>query len=196
MFLTNIGSYAQFLRAETHFSLGARMMVETPEYLLPHAPHELPLNKTPLQYWLIGMAYKLFGFNHGAGRIPSALCGLGIIMAVYVLGIRFHGKIAALTASAMLTTTYLFWSFARLSMPDLLLTLCIAITMVCWTPCAHGQDQPSSDTYSDRIWCRRVGISGEGTRGHCFVRSSDMFGNHHLPRFDHYQKTETRFRAS
>jgi 4-amino-4-deoxy-L-arabinose transferase-like glycosyltransferase len=132
MFLTNIGSYAQFLRAETHFSLGARMMVETHEYLLPHAPHELPLNKTPLQYWLIGIAYKIFGFNHGAGRIPSALSGLGVLIIVYILGLRFHGKIVALTASAMLATTYLFWSFARLSMPDLLLTLCITITLACW----------------------------------------------------------------
>ncbi|UCE62535.1 MAG: glycosyltransferase family 39 protein [Nitrospirota bacterium] len=132
MFLTNIGSYAQFLRAETHFSLGARMMVETHEYLLPHAPHELPLNKTPFQYWLIGIAYKYFGFNHGAGRIPSALSGLGVLIIVYILGLRFHGKIVALTASAMLATTYLFWSFARLSMPDLLLTLCITITLACW----------------------------------------------------------------
>ena len=132
MFLTNIGSYGQFLRAESNFSLGARMMVETSEYLLPHAPHELPLNKTPLQYWLIGMAYKIFGFNYGASRIPSALCGLGVLTFVYMLGFRFHGKLAGLTASAMLGTTYLFWSFARLSMPDMLLTLCITTTLVCW----------------------------------------------------------------
>lgn len=107
-------------------------MVETHEYLLPHAPHELPLNKTPLQYWLIGIAYEIFGFTHGASRIPSALCGLGILITVYILGLRLHGKIAAITASAMTATTYLFWSFARLSMPDLLLTLCIAITLACW----------------------------------------------------------------
>ena len=132
MFLTNIGSYAQFLRAESHFSLGARMMVDTHEYLLPHAPHELPLNKTPFQYWVIGIAYKIFGFNHGAGRIPSALSGLGVLLIVYILGLRFHGRIVALTASAMLTTTYLFWSFARLSMPDLLLTLFTTMTLGCW----------------------------------------------------------------
>jgi 4-amino-4-deoxy-L-arabinose transferase-like glycosyltransferase len=108
------------------------MMVDTNEYLLPHAPHELPLNKTPLQYWLIGIAYKFFGFKHGAGRIPSALCGLGVLILVYILGLRFRGKLVGLTASAMLATTYLFWSFARLSMPDLLLTLCLTTTMVYW----------------------------------------------------------------
>ena len=46
MFLTNIGSYEQFLRAESNFSLGGRMMVETDEYLLPHAPHEDPAEQT------------------------------------------------------------------------------------------------------------------------------------------------------
>ena len=132
MFLGNIGSYGQFLRAESNFSLGARMMVETNEYLLPHAPHELPLNKTPLQYWLIGLAYQVFGFSYGASRIPSALCGLGVLILVYILGLRFRGKLAGLTAAAMLATTYLFWSFARLSMPDMLLTLCITSTLVCW----------------------------------------------------------------
>ncbi len=132
MFLTNIGSYGQFLRAESNFSLGARMMVETNEYLLPHAPHELPLNKPPIQYWLIGIAYKIFGFDYGASRIPSALCGLGVLILVYILGLRFRGKMVGLTASAMLATTYLFWSFARLSMPDMLLTLCITTTLVCW----------------------------------------------------------------
>ena len=132
MFLTNIGSYEQFLRAESNFSLGARMMVETDEYLLPHAPHEDPLNKPPLHYWLIGISYKIFGFDHGASRIPSALSGLGVLTLVYILGLRFRGQMVGLTASAMLATTYLFLSFARLSMNDMLLTLCTTSTLACW----------------------------------------------------------------
>ena len=132
MFLTNIGSYEQFLRAESNFSLGGRMMVETDEYLLPHAPHEDPLNKPPLHYWLIGASYKVFGIDHGASRVPSALSGLGVLTLVYVLGLRFRGQLVGLTASAMLATSYLFLSFARLSMNDMLLTLCVTGTLVCW----------------------------------------------------------------
>ena len=107
-------------------------MVETNDYLLPHAPHEKPLNKPPLHYWLIGASYKVFGFDHGAGRIPSALSALGVLTFVYILGLRFGGRMVGLTASAMLTTSYLFFSFSRLSMNDMLLTLCIAGTLVCW----------------------------------------------------------------
>lgn len=136
LFLTAIGSYRQFLRAESPFSLGARMMLETDEFLLPHGPHELPLNKPPLQYWLIGISYKLFGFSYGASRIPSALCGLGVITLVYILGLRLRdnpvGKQLGLSAAAVLATSYLFWAFARLAMPDMLLTLCVSTALGCW----------------------------------------------------------------
>ena len=132
MFLTNIGSHQQFLRAESGFSLGARMMVETTELLLPHAPHESPLNRPPLPYWLIGTSYKIFGFGHGASRVPSALSALGVLTMIYLLGLRFWGTLVGITASAMLATSYIFWSFTRLSMPDMLLTFCITTALVCW----------------------------------------------------------------
>ncbi len=132
LFLTNIGVYERFSRAESNFALGARMMVEAHEFLLPHAPHELPLNKPPLQYWLIGLSYKLFGFSHGASRIPSALCALGVITLVYVLGLRLRDKWLGVTASAILATSYIFWSFTRLAMPDMLLTLCVTAALACW----------------------------------------------------------------
>lgn len=132
LFLTNIGSYGQLLRAETNFSIGARMMVETQKFLLPHAPHEQALNKPPLQNWLIGLSYMIFGFSHGASRVPSALCGLGVLILVYILGLRLRDQCVGLAASAMLATSYIFWSFSRLCMPDMLLTFCITAALFCW----------------------------------------------------------------
>ncbi len=132
LFVTNIGAYQQLLRAESNFALGARMMVESNDWLLPHAPHELPFNKPPLEYWLIGLSYKMFGFNYGASRIPSALCGLAVLACVYVLALRTLGKATGLAAAAILATSYMFWSFTRLAMPDMLLTLCVSAALVCW----------------------------------------------------------------
>ena len=132
-FLTNIGSYEHFLRAESNFALGARDMLETGEFLLPHASHELPLNKPPLQYWLIGLSYSVLGYSHGASRVPAALCALGVVALVYFFGCRLRDRTVGLTASAMLATSYMFWSFARLAMPDILLTLAVGGTLTSWT---------------------------------------------------------------
>jgi 4-amino-4-deoxy-L-arabinose transferase-like glycosyltransferase len=54
LFLSDIWIYKEFVRAESYFALGSRLMVEQGDWLTPHAPDELPLNKPPLTYWLIG----------------------------------------------------------------------------------------------------------------------------------------------
>lgn len=61
LFLSDIWIYKDFVRAESYFALGSRLMVEQGDWLTPHAPDELPLNKPPLTYWVIGASYKLFG---------------------------------------------------------------------------------------------------------------------------------------
>ncbi|MDX6559909.1 MAG: hypothetical protein QOF72_2958, partial [Blastocatellia bacterium] len=61
LFLSDIWIYKEFVRAESYFALGSRLMVEQGDWLTPHAPDEFALNKPPLTYWLIGAAYKLFG---------------------------------------------------------------------------------------------------------------------------------------
>src|SRR6185295_9751428 len=63
LFLSDIWGYRQFIRAESYFAVGARLMIEQDAWLTPHAPDEAQLNKPPLTYWLIGIFYKLFGMN-------------------------------------------------------------------------------------------------------------------------------------
>src|SRR3982074_3487474 len=91
LFLSDIWTYKEFVRAESYFALGARSMVERHEWLTPHAPDELQLNKPPLTYWLIGVSYKLFGASYGAARLPSVLAAIGVLAMVYLLGIWRYG---------------------------------------------------------------------------------------------------------
>ncbi len=132
LFLTNIGSYSHLLRAESNFVLGTRMMVDTNEWLLPHAQHEAALNRPPLQYWVIGLAYKVFGVGVFASRAPSALCGVALLALVYWLGTQLFEARIGLCAGAVLGTSYIVWAFSRLAMPDMLLTLCISSALTCW----------------------------------------------------------------
>lgn len=139
LFLINLNAYQKFERAESYFSLGSKMLVETGELLLPHSLQELPLNKPPFQYWLIGAAYELFGVSYGSGRIPAALCALGILALTYFFGLRFFEKTVVLTATAMTGATWMFISFARMAMPDLVLTLFTGIAICSWTLVLTGK---------------------------------------------------------
>jgi len=132
LFLSDIWVYKEFVRAESYFALGARSMVERNQWLTPHAPDELQLNKPPLTYWLIGASYKLFGASYGAARLPSVLAAMGVLAVVYLLGTWRYGNRAGLISVVTLASSYLFVSFARMAMSDMLLTFCVTAAFACY----------------------------------------------------------------
>ena len=132
LFLSDIWVYKEFVRAESYFALGARSMVERQEWLTPHAPDELQLNKPPLTYWFIGLSYKLFGTSYGSARLPSVVAALLVLIVVYGLGTKLSGVRSGLVSAAILATSYLFLSFARLAMSDMLLTLWVTGAFACF----------------------------------------------------------------
>src|SRR5436189_1846004 len=125
LFLSDIWTYKEFVRAESYFALGARLMIDEHQWIATHAPDELQLNKPPLTYWLIGLTYHLFGSSYGTARLVSVISALGVLVIIYFLGLRLDGKRTALTSAALLTASYLFFTFARTAMSDMLLTLCV-----------------------------------------------------------------------
>lgn len=138
LFLSDIRAYTEFVRAESYFALGARSMVERNEWLTPHAPDELQLNKPPLTYWLTGVSYKLFGAGYGAARLPSVLAAILVLAIVYGLGTWLNGIRAGLISAVILASSYLFLSFARIAMSDMLLTLCVTAAFACFIAALTG----------------------------------------------------------
>jgi 4-amino-4-deoxy-L-arabinose transferase-like glycosyltransferase len=132
LFLSDIWIYKEFVRAESYFALGSRLMVEQGDWLTPHAPDEFPVNKPPLTYWLIGVSYKLFGANYGSARLPSVLAALLVLLIVYWLAVKLAGVRAGLISVGVLASSYLFLSFARMAMSDMLLTLCVTASLACF----------------------------------------------------------------
>ena len=120
------------MRAESYFALGSRLMVQEGDWLIPHAPDEPVLNKPPLQYWLTGIAYKLFGASYTTARLPSAMAALAVLLVVYLLGAKLYDRSAGLIAVGCLTTSYIFYTFSRTGMSDMLLTLCVSVALACF----------------------------------------------------------------
>ena len=133
LLLNGLWSYGEFVRAESYFALGARLMVESGNWFAPHAPDEELLNKPPLTYWLIGLSYKIAGVSYGAARLPSVIAALALLALVYWFGLQFGGLRTGLLAASMLGTSYLFLSFARTAMSDMLLTLFVTTSLLCFT---------------------------------------------------------------
>ena len=144
LFLSDIWAFREFVRAESYFALGAKLMIEEGNWLTPHAADELPLNKPPLTYWLIGVSYKLFGVNYGAARLPSAMAALATLALIYFLGRKPVGEHAALLAAGILGTSYLFMNFARMAMSDMLLTFFLTASLLSLINVLTASDQRSS----------------------------------------------------
>lgn len=105
----------------------AREMAATGDLLVPRLNGEPFLEKPPLQYWMVGTAYRLGGgAAEGTARAVSSLCGVAAVLLTWFFGRRMVGETAALLGAAALLTSFEFWWVARrctIDMPLLLLVL-------------------------------------------------------------------------
>ena len=73
---------------EPRFTLVAKQMIESGDWLFPHRGHELYSDKPPVFMWLQAIAYTIFGNWRVAFLLPSLLAALGTLWCVADLGSR------------------------------------------------------------------------------------------------------------
>lgn len=79
---------------EPRYAQVAREMFERGDWITPTLGGFNWFEKPALLYWLQIASYNLFGVNEFAARFGSALCGLGVIVCMWLLGrfaVRFEG---------------------------------------------------------------------------------------------------------
>lgn len=97
-------------------------------YLGEHSYYDKPL----LSYWLIVLVSKIIGsFNTWALRLPSASAGLLAVFSIYWLGRQIKDKQVGLLAGWLLTTTFYFLFWSRVSSADML-NLAGSLFAVAW----------------------------------------------------------------
>jgi len=92
------------------YAWAAKHMVISGDWLNLYYDHgQTPyFNKPPLQFWLMALAFKVFGYSTFSAKLVSVLFGLGCVAMVYAIGrLRFEPSVAA-TAGIALATTYTF----------------------------------------------------------------------------------------
>ncbi len=89
------------------------------------------LEKPPLYYWQVMLAYRLFGVSDWAARLPSAVDALLMVLAAYYFLRRFRPGFE-LDGALIIATSAGIVGFARAASMDMALAATFTMSMLAW----------------------------------------------------------------
>ncbi|MCS6852862.1 MAG: glycosyltransferase family 39 protein [Gemmataceae bacterium] len=120
--LPNLGGPSLWDVDEGRNAEAAREMLESDNWIVPTFNYELRVDKPALLYWLQIAAYRWFGINEFAARLPSALAAWVTVCCVYELGRAMFSAATGVLAGLALASAGMFCAAAHFANPDALLT--------------------------------------------------------------------------
>ena len=90
---------------ESRYALIAREMVESGDWIQPRLNRVRYYEKPPLLYWCVAIAYRLFGQNEMASRLPSAAAYVATVAVTFFLARELLGGSAAPLAALIFATS-------------------------------------------------------------------------------------------
>ncbi|WP_234488921.1 glycosyltransferase family 39 protein [Oxynema sp. CENA135] len=145
-FLWNLGSVSLIDETEPLFAEAARQMTVTGDWITPYFNGETRFDKPPLIYWLMAIAYHVFGVNEWAVRLPSALSAIFLTLFLF-LTVRTFGishpwqrqipssnsvsaGLGAGLAATLFALNIQVIAWGRTGVSDMLLTACMDIGLL------------------------------------------------------------------
>src|SRR5258708_4393035 len=107
----------------------ARTMLDSGDWVTARLDGIVYLEKSPLVYWMIAVSYMIFGVHDWAARIPIALSVLALCWVTTRMGQWAFSERAGLYAGLALSTCVGLFLFTRILIPDVILTLTIALAL-------------------------------------------------------------------
>lgn len=117
-FIWGLGSMGLTDRDEGRNAEAGREMLESGDWISPTFNYEPRYAKPALVYWLMSAGYGVFGVNETAARLPSAICGLGLILMTYGFLARVRDPVTALVGALMLLLNIEIISLSRMALTD------------------------------------------------------------------------------
>ena len=106
-----------------------RTMLESGDWVTARLNGLAYLDKSPLIYWAIAGSYAVFGVHDWAARIPIALGAILLGWVTARLAAWAFGKRAGLYAGLALASSAGLFLFTRILIPDVILTLSVALSL-------------------------------------------------------------------
>jgi 4-amino-4-deoxy-L-arabinose transferase-like glycosyltransferase len=102
------------------------------------------LEKAPLPYWLVAASFRIFGFNTFAAHLPQAIGVLLLAILGFLWAERaFNSRAALYTGLSILTSAGVFL-FTRYFIPEVLLSLFLAVALYAFLQPLHDKSTASS----------------------------------------------------
>jgi hypothetical protein len=130
LYLFRLGRVALYDDDESLYAEICREMLVLKNWSTPHLNFIPYLEKPPLLYWLNAMAFKVLGLSEFSARLPTALAAIAGVGCVYGIGRDLWGRQSGLAAGAVLATSFGYFVFGRMMMPDMLFV--VLITAAFW----------------------------------------------------------------
>src|SRR5262249_6283740 len=134
----------------------SRNMVASGDWVTPRLNGILFFEKPPLYFWPIAVSYKIFGIHDWAARIPIALFAIGVVLLTAAFGVWAFGRRAGLYSGLCVTTCFGLFLFTRIVIPDVLLTLTVALAM--WAFLRALDDQEAHPRFWAFVLAASLGI--------------------------------------
>ncbi len=107
----------------------ARNMLQSGDWVTAHLDGIRYLEKSPLKYWLMAICFQLFGIHDWVARIPVAMSAVALSWLTYRIGAWAFSPLTGCCAGIMLSTSVGLFLFTRIQIPDVTITLTIALAM-------------------------------------------------------------------
>src|SRR5229473_2996111 len=107
----------------------ARNMLDSGDWVTARLDGIAYLEKSPLKYWLIAIAFKIFGVHDWVARLPVSLSAVLLCWLVFRIGAWAFSVRAGLYAGLVLATCVGLFLFTRIQIPDVTITATIALAM-------------------------------------------------------------------
>lgn len=124
----------------------ARNMLASGDWVTARLDGVVYLEKAPLVYWTIAVAYMIFGAHDWVARIPIALSAIALCGVTAAFGAWAFTKRAGFYAGLCMATCIGLFLFTRVLIPDVMLTFTVAVSMWAFLR-ALDEDEPHP-----RLW--------------------------------------------
>ncbi|MBI3755119.1 MAG: glycosyltransferase family 39 protein [Deltaproteobacteria bacterium] len=124
-----LGSLLLFDVDEAVFSEATREMVGTGDYITPTYNYEPRYDKPILFYWLMSLAFKLFGITEFSARFTSAMFGTALATATFFFVKKLYGQRPAILAGLCLLLNLEFFVYSHSAVTDMTLAFFITAAL-------------------------------------------------------------------